>query len=171
MNNQDRLTTGARVVVRVASLANRIFLTAAVLGLAASIVATTQFAGLVGHMLPGADIPEAMAGVRWTLCLGIVMSLIADRLLTILATIIASASDPFVAVNAGRLQMIAWCLLALQLCEIPGALITSGYPAMGSAAPGGEFSIAGWISVLMVFVLARVFAVGAAMRDDLAGTI
>lgn len=171
MTDQDRLMTGARLMVRVGLLANRIFLAAVVLGLVTSFVAPAQFGGLLGHMLPGADSAEAAAGVRWTLCLGIVMALVTDRLLTILAAIIASAADPFIAPNAVRLQMIAWWLLALQLCEIPGALIASGYPAMGSAAPGGDFSIAGWIGVVMVFVLARVFAVGAAMRDDLAGTI
>jgi hypothetical protein len=42
---------------------------------------------------------------------------------------------------------------------------------MGSAAPNGDISIGGWIAVLMVFVLARVFAAGSAMRDDLEGTI
>ena len=33
------------------------------------------------------------------------------------------------------------------------------------------FSASGWIAVLMAFVLARVFAEGTLMRDDLAGTV
>ena len=36
---------------------------------------------------------------------------------------------------------------------------------------GGGMSITGLVAVLMLFVLARVFAVGAAMRDDLDGVI
>jgi hypothetical protein len=33
------------------------------------------------------------------------------------------------------------------------------------------FSITGWLAVLLTFVLARVFAEGARMRDELEGTV
>jgi hypothetical protein len=33
------------------------------------------------------------------------------------------------------------------------------------------FSIDGWLAVLLTFVLSRVFAQGALMRDDLEGTV
>jgi hypothetical protein len=33
------------------------------------------------------------------------------------------------------------------------------------------FSTSGWLAVLLVFVLARVFAVGAGMREELEGTV
>jgi len=33
------------------------------------------------------------------------------------------------------------------------------------------FSINGWLAVLLTFLLARVFAEGAAMREDLEGTV
>ena len=33
------------------------------------------------------------------------------------------------------------------------------------------FSISGWLAVLLAFILARVFAEGALMREDLEGTI
>jgi len=33
------------------------------------------------------------------------------------------------------------------------------------------FSINGWLAVLLAFVLARVFAEGALMREDLEGTV
>jgi hypothetical protein len=42
---------------------------------------------------------------------------------------------------------------------------------MGNAAPDATFSIGGWIAVLMVFVLSRIFAAGAVMRDELEGTV
>jgi hypothetical protein len=32
-------------------------------------------------------------------------------------------------------------------------------------------STSGWLAVILLFVLARVFAEGATMRDDLAGTV
>ena len=173
MNNRDRLTGSAQFVVRLAWNANRIFLLGVTLGLLASWVFRTQFAGLVGHSLPGADVQSAMTGMRLLMLLGIAMAVATDRLLATLADIIATAraGDPFIAANADRLQRIGWCLLALQLCEIPGILIGRYFPSMGSAAPNGDISIGGWISVLMVFVLARVFAAGSAMRDELEGTI
>jgi hypothetical protein len=37
--------------------------------------------------------------------------------------------------------------------------------------PDSAFSAAGWLAVLMVFVLSRVFSVGSAMREELEGTV
>ena len=173
MHNRDKLTHSAQFVVRLTWIANRLFLLAVISGLAVSWVFQAQFTSLVGQWLPGTDIESAMTGMRLLMLLGIAMAVATDRLLATLADIIvtASAGDPFIAANAHRLQKIGWCLLALQLCEIPGILIGRYFPAMGSAAPNGDISIGGWISVLMVFVLARVFAAGSAMRDDLEGTV
>ncbi len=36
---------------------------------------------------------------------------------------------------------------------------------------GAGFSVNGWLAVLLTFLLARVFAEGTRMRDDLEGTI
>ncbi|AMY12029.1 hypothetical protein LuPra_05301 [Luteitalea pratensis] len=92
------------------------------------------------------------------------------RLLAIVETV--RAGDPFVAANAGRLQAIAWVLLALQLLSIViGAIARSmSTPAHPIHLDAG-FSINGWLAVLLTFLLARVFAQGALMRDDLEGTV
>lgn len=92
------------------------------------------------------------------------------RLLAIVETV--RAGDPFVAANAAALQAIAWVLLALQLLSlvvgaIAGAVSTSAHPLHFDAG----FSISGWLAVLLTFVLARVFAEGALMREDLARTV
>jgi hypothetical protein len=92
------------------------------------------------------------------------------RLLAIVGTV--RMGDPFVAANAARLQAIAWVLLALQLLSIVIGAI--GKMASTPAHPvhlDAGFSINGWLAVLLTFVLARVFAEGALMRDDLEGTI
>ena len=80
--------------------------------------------------------------------------------------------DPFVAANADRLQAIAWSLLALQLLSlvigaIARAVSTPAHPLDLDAG----FSINGWLAVLLTFLLARVFAAGALMREDLEGTV
>ena len=82
------------------------------------------------------------------------------------------AGDPFVAANADRLRAIAWALLTLQLLSlvigaIAKAVSTPAHPLHLQAG----FSISGWLAVLLTFLLARVFAEGAVMREDLEGTI
>jgi len=92
------------------------------------------------------------------------------RLLAIVDSV--RAGDPFVAINASRLQAIAWALLVLQLLSlvigaIAKALSTPAHPLNLDAG----FSVNGWLAVLLTFVLARVFAEGALMREDLARTV
>jgi hypothetical protein len=92
------------------------------------------------------------------------------RLLAIVETV--RAGDPFVAANASRLQAIAWVLLAVNLLSIViGAIAkTVSTPAYPLHLDAG-FSISGWLAVLLTFLLARVFAEGALMREDLEGTV
>jgi hypothetical protein len=92
------------------------------------------------------------------------------RLLAIVETV--RAGDPFVAANGSRLQTIAWVLLALQLFSLViGAVAKSiSTPAHPVNLDAG-FSVNGWLAVLLTFLLARVFAEGARMRDDLEGTV
>ena len=80
--------------------------------------------------------------------------------------------DPFVGANASRLQAIAWALLALQLLSlvigaIAKAVSTPAHPVHLDAG----FSVNGWLAVILTFVLARVFAEGTLMREDLEGTV
>jgi hypothetical protein len=80
--------------------------------------------------------------------------------------------DPFVAANAYRLNAIAWILLTLQIISfiiwaIGKAVSTPAHPLHLDAG----FSPAGWLGVILTFVLARVFAEGTLMRDDLEGTV
>ena len=95
---------------------------------------------------------------------------ILTRLLAMIETV--RAGDPFVAANASRLQTIAWSLLALQLFSlvigaIGKAVSTPAHPVHLDAG----FSINGWLAVLLTFLLARVFAEGTHMREDLEGTV
>ncbi len=92
------------------------------------------------------------------------------RLLAIVQTV--RAGDPFVAANASRLQAIAWVLLALNLLSIVIGAIADivSTPAHPLHIDAG-FSINGWLAVLLTFLLARVFAEGALMREDLEGTV
>jgi hypothetical protein len=170
---KDRLTKSSRLVVRIAVVTNRLFFVAVTVGLLLSWRLSAQLTGLLLDQNPGVDVRSVTTGLRLLMLLGIVMAVATEILLRALAQIIASASagNPFVSANARRLQTIGWALLALQLLDIPGALLGKYFPSLGSAAPDVTFSPGGWIAVLMVFVLSRVFAAGSAMRDELEGTV
>ena len=131
---------------------------------------TMKALGVAGYP----DSREVMNGMRAIAALGIAAIPLSyamlKRLLAMVETV--RAGDPFVAANAYRLQAIAWLLLALQLLSIVIALIgkaisTPQHPFHLDAG----FSINGWLAVILTFVLARVFAEGALMREDLEGTV
>ncbi len=80
--------------------------------------------------------------------------------------------DPFVALNAGRMQVIAWCLLGQQVLSVLIGLVARwvSTPAHSLHLDAG-FSPSGWLAVILTFVLARVFVEGTQMRHDLDGTV
>jgi len=123
---------------------------------------------------PSPEAERLVMGLRAIAGLGLVTIplhyVLLKRLLAIVETV--RAGDPFVAANARRLQTIAWTLLALQLLSLViGAIAkTVSSPAYPVDLDAG-FSITGWLAVLLTFLLARVFALGAHMREDLEGTV
>ena len=125
-------------------------------------------------LAPGPEAERIIMGLRTVAVLGLVAIpinyLVLKRLIAIVETV--RASDPFVPRNAERLYVIAWALLALQVLSmiiggIGEAISTPEHPVDLDAG----FSINGWLAVLLTFVLARVFAEGTLMREDLEGTI
>jgi hypothetical protein len=123
---------------------------------------------------PGPDAERVILGLHAMASIGLVTipvnHLVLRRLLAIVDTV--RAGDPFVAMNASRLQAIAWALLVLQLLGmaiggIADAVSTPAHPVDVDAG----FSISGWLAVLLTFLLARVFAEGTRMRADLEGTV
>jgi hypothetical protein len=91
------------------------------------------------------------------------------RLLEMIDTV--RAGDPFVVLNAGRLQAIAWAMLGQQILQLLVSLIARASSANAHGLHVDAFSASGWLAVILLFVLARVFAEGTNMRDDLAGTV
>lgn len=173
MMDRGGLVRSSALAVRLASLANWGFGIAVLAGLTASALMGERFTSILLGAGGSVDLGARTSGMRWLMVLGVVMAVAIHMLLRALGRIIATVStgDPFIADNAARLRTIGWSLLTLQLLDAPAALIAHGFPALGSAAPDGGVSPAGWLAVLMAFVLARVFVVGARMRDDLEGTV
>ena len=123
---------------------------------------------------PSTAMASMMMGLRAIAVLGLVAiplnGVVLRRLRAIVETV--RFGDPFVATNAERLQAIAWALLALQILSlviggIGQAISTPEHPLHLDAG----FSTSGWLAVLLTFILARVFAAGTLMREDLKGTV
>jgi Na+/melibiose symporter-like transporter len=123
------------------------------------------------------DYPKAQTvlnGMRAIAAVGLIAiplnHIVLTRLLAMVGTV--RSGDPFVAANAYRLRAIAWTLLSLQLlglviAAIVEAISTPEHPVDIEAG----FSVNGWLAVLLTFILARVFAEGTLMREDLEGTV
>ena len=126
------------------------------------------------HLEPSPDTDRLVTGLRAIALIGLatipINYAILKRLLAIVETV--RAGDPFVAANAFRLRAVAWALLALQVASLivgasAKAVSTPAHPLHLNAG----FSINGWLAVLLTFLLARVFAEGTRMREDIEGTV
>ncbi len=123
---------------------------------------------------PSPDAARLIMGLRVIAVAGLAAVPLNYTVLTRLLAIVGTVrdGDPFVPANAQRLQAIAWALLALQLLSIfIGAVARSVSTPAHPVHLDAGFSISGWLAVLLTFLLARVFAAGTLMRDDLEGTV
>lgn len=147
---------------------------AAILVLLGATIVAEEWTMTALGVAPSSPIRPVLMGLRAIAALGLVAVPLNDLVLRHLRTIVKTvrAGDPFVEANAQRLQAIAWALLALQLLSmviggIGRAISTPANPVNLDAG----FSASGWLAVFLTFVLARVFAEGARMREDLEGTV
>ena len=83
--------------------------------------------------------------------------------------------DPFVPENAERLTLMGWIALAAQLLAIPAAAaaiyIAKVFQEHEGVSLDAGIDLTGIVLVVVLFILARVFREGTAMRADLEGTV
>ena len=163
----------AWIVLRILILLNRLWGVAILALVTATIVAEDWTFTALG-ITEDSWIPGIIMGLRAVAILGLMAIVLNDFVLRRLARIVETVrvGDPFVLANANRLHESAWALLGLQLLSIAIAIIgrflsTAEHPIRFDAG----FSVSGWLAVILTFVLARVFAEGALMREDLEGTV
>lgn len=163
----------AWVTLRILIVLNGLSGAAILVLLIATIVAEEWTFTALG-ITPDSYIRPIIMGLRAIAALGLVAiplnQVVLERLKAIVATV--RQGDPFVAANANRLHAIARALLALQLLAIViggigKAISTPAHPLHLDAG----FSASGWLAVFLTFVLARVFAEGTRMREDLEGMV
>jgi len=162
----------AYVVLRLLIVCNWL-MGAAILALLV-VIPNEQWIMAAFKLSPSPEAERLVMGLRAIAVVGLAVIplnyVVLKRLLAIVETV--RAGDPFVAANAHRLQAIAWALLALQVLSLViGAIAkTVSTPAHPLHLDAG-FSISGWLAVLLTFLLARVFAEGTLMREDLEGMV
>ena len=162
----------AYVVLRILIVLN--WLMAAVILVLLFFLPNEQWIMSAFDLSPSPEAERLVMGLRAIAALGLVTIplnyAILKRLLAIVETV--RAGDPFVAANASRLQAIAWSLLALQILSLViGAIAKAVSSPAHPVDLDAGFSLNGWLAVLLTFLLARVFAHGTRMRDDLEGTV
>ncbi|MBX7494356.1 DUF2975 domain-containing protein [Qipengyuania sp. 6B39] len=161
----------------------QILMTIAGIGFLVAIPALVLFhdrivAELANNLGPqAADLPVyPMVGVMALALVAVILIfLFFENLRRIIGTV--GAGDPFAPDNAARLGVMAWLLLAVQLIDIPIAAIGASVSdwvadlGEGSLIFTSDVDFTGFLMVIVLFILARVFKLGAAMRDDLEGTV
>jgi len=133
--------------------------------------------GLVGEKaLPDvAKFPLLTAGIGFTVAANFAaMFLFFGKMRALIET--ASTGAPFIPDNARRLNAMAWLLLGSQvLTVLVGELRVYAFSLTDPQSKGtldiSPVDLAGFLIVLVLFILARVFRHGAAMREDLEGTV
>jgi hypothetical protein len=185
MSKPDALLTSTRSLITIM----KVLLILSYAGLCFGVIV-----GVLGHGIVVAKVaavgapPIAAWGVTLLLALIAAMLIMAERILRRLAEIVDSVGegDPFVPVNARRIEQMGYLTLAMNFAAIPLGMLAGWLAAFGSgvapqagpmfggllfAKSGFGFSMFGLILKLVLFILARVFRQGAEMRDELEGTV
>ncbi|HYD45225.1 MAG TPA: DUF2975 domain-containing protein [Phenylobacterium sp.] len=121
---------------------------------------------------PGADGARLLPILRTWVVLALPAVAAAHVMLTRALQILRAVREgrAFVAENAARLRVIAWCLLVIQVLHIGYGVIA--HLATANRLPmDWSLSLTGWLGVLLLFVMASVFDEGVRMRTDLEAMI
>ena len=144
------------------------------------LVAVTTFAsdaqlaewGREAATLGAAAESRTTLAILFTFTLGIVV--LAERFFQQLGAIVATvpAGEPFAPMNADRLQRMGWLAVGFQTISLGANLFSDQARELSDKIDLTlELSLEGIFLALLLFILARVFRIGAAMRDDLEGTV
>lgn len=162
-----------RRVIHLLILMNLLWGVAILSLLVATLTAPGPVLGALGvHPVPGDA--QRILGMRMIMVLGIASVPLIHAALTSLRAMVETVrlGDPFVHDNAVRLARIAWVVLGLELLHLGvGAAAAAASSPTEPLRIGWSFSPTPWLAVLLLFVLARVFERGAAMREELEGTV
>jgi hypothetical protein len=160
--------SASRILLRILRIFNLVMGIMLAVAIPASFLFELQFFEFFSKQPPRIDptwlVPVLRIWIVLALPMVAAVHVLFSRLLDVVETV--RAGDPFVPENAVRLMTIAWCALAIQLLHLTFGVMAAAVNAAGSNVDW-EFSLNGWLAVVLLFVLARVFEVGTRMREDL----
>jgi len=184
-NRLDPLLIAGKIFAIILQVTMALLMLAFIVAIPLFLFAQGTIEAEIAKELPG--ITEEFPGVLIALVLAIGLSIVAmlfiffGKLRRIIGTV--GEGDPFQPENATRLSQMGWLMLGTQLVSIPGGIIVvqlARYADAIKEAGAENFSLTfddsgsdmtAWLLVIILFILARVFRHGAAMRDDLEGTV
>lgn len=130
---------------------------------------------------PELPMPQFLWVLTAILVCVVALVLILFRIFLLLKRIVDTVGDgdPFVPVNATRLTQMAWLSLAVQIASFAIGSAAAWIEHVAGDSPhvkadiqiDGGLSGNGLLLMLILFILARVFRQGAAMRAELEGTV
>jgi len=168
-----RILAAAERVVWGLTLLNIVYGAGILILLLSSVVAPDfTFAALAGRRAELAL--GSIAPMRALMAVGLAAVPLTHVILTRVRDLLATVrrGDPFITVNARRLNAVALAVLGLELLRIAVVtLVSRSELSRTGMRVGSSFSFTPWVAVLLLFVLAGVFEQGARMRADLEGTV
>jgi hypothetical protein len=171
MRKRDPLLAAARLALVAAMALSALVTTAFVIATpAVLIMKQSVLTSLVSRGAP----PEAIWAAVGVLAVSGIVAGLGYLFFRHLYRIVASVEDgdPFIPVNARRLQAMGWIAVAVHVVGIPLAMTMKWLNENGADAHGGfEFSYFGLLLALVLFVIARVFREGTRLREELEGTV
>ena len=158
----------SRILLTIARVFNLACAAAFLAMLAASFVFEPAFRDYYSRR-PALDADVILPTLRLWVVAGLPMfaavHVMLSRLMAMIVTV--RSGDPFVPENAVRMKAIAWCLLVVQLFDLACGIFVGILSRAGVEDVEWNPSLSGWVAVLLLFVLARVFEEGARIRADL----
>ena len=170
---QDRLLFFTRTML---SLLLGLTLIAGAVALLTIPVLLTKQDDVVAELAAKGIDPAGISSIALLLALAGAIAMLAFFFLRQLRRIVDSVADgdPFIPTNADRLKAMGWLALAMQALVIPATGLVIWFDALPQK-PNVHYSdntsLGGLILAMLLFVLARVFRVGSAMREELEGTV
>lgn len=124
--------------------------------------------------IPLGDRPGTLVLMVAAIALVIPVVFLAHMIFTRVVALIDSArlENSFTEANARRLTTIAWCLLGINIIDLGYAGISLLSSEQNADFLSGWFpTLTGWFAAFLLFILARIFRQGAAMREEIEGMV
>ena len=177
LSPKDPLLAIGRLIVLVTQMLVALGIAALTIGMPLMVILRDRITAEARAEYGNSEFVFPLLAVLGIMLLAIILLAAAFWFLRMLRQIIDTVGerDPFVPENAQRLTTMGWIALGAQLLAIPAAglalYIATLFEDQDGMTIEAGLDLSGVVLVVVLFILARVFRHGAAMRDDLEGTV